>query len=339
MPGRRTRQPLQRGLSLIELMIAMAIGLLVVAGALAVQQRCRAALRTVETVARLQEVARLALDVLETDVRMANYWGLHNRADYVVNRGQPPGALPAPFSATQGVRIDLCGGSGSHWAIRLDEHLGGSNDRYGLTCPAVGTASPVSDTLVVRRAADVSPSTLAANRIHLQSTRTAGGLFVATSGCTNPRNAACLPPPFDPATSQSRELVVHAYYVSTGSSLRPDLPALRRKSFGNVDAAAAADAISDEELAPGVEDLQVRFGIDTSHDGNVDGYVDPGAVPAGAAVVSATLWLRVRSEDREPGHVDRTAYRYGSMTADWVPNDDYRRIVVAKTVQVRNARP
>jgi hypothetical protein len=55
--------------------------------------------------------------------------------------------------------------------------------------------------------------------------------------------------------------------------------------------------------------------------------------------VSATLWLRVRSEEREPGHVDRTAYRYGNMATAWVPNDDYRRIVVAKTVQVRNARP
>jgi len=320
-------------------MVALAIGLVIVAGALTVQQRCSAALRTLETVARLQEVARLALDVLETDVRMANYWGLHNHAEYVVNRGEPAAVLPAPFSATQGVRIDQCGGSGSHWAIRLDEYLGGSNDGYGLTCPAVGTASPTSDMLVVRRAADVSPSTFVANRIHLQTTRTTGALFVATSGCTSPRNAACLPPAFDPAVSQSRELVVHAYYVSTGGSLRPGLPALRRKSFGNVNAAAASDAISDEELAPGVEDLQVRLGIDTTHDGNVDGYVDPGAVPAGALVVSATLWLRVRSEEREPGHVDHTAYRYGSMTADWVPDDDYRRIVVAKTVQVRNARP
>jgi type IV pilus assembly protein PilW len=339
MPGTRAPHPLQRGLSLVELMVALAIGMVIVAGALTVQQRCSAALRTLETVARLQEVARLALDVLETDVRMANYWGLNNHAEYVVNRGQPAAALPAPFSATQGARIDLCGGNGSHWAIRLDEYLDGSNDSYGLTCAAVGTASHASDTLVVRRAVDVATSTLAANRIHLQTTRTTGALFVATSGCTSPRNAACLPPAFDPAASQTRELVVHAYYVSMGGSLRPDLPALRRKSFGNVNAAAASDAISDEELAPGVEDLQVRLGIDTSRDGNVDEYVDPGAVPAGAAVVSATLWLRVRSEEREPGHVDRTAYRYGSMTADWVPNDEYRRIVVAKTVQVRNARP
>jgi type IV pilus assembly protein PilW len=330
---------LQQGLSLVELMVALAIGLLLIAAALTVHQRCSAALRTLETVARLQEVARLAIDVLEADVRMANCWGLHNHAASVVNRGQPAAARPAPFSAAQGVRIDLCGGSGSHWAIRLDEYLGGSNDGYGLTCPAVGTASPTSDMLVVRRAADVAPSTLAANRIHLQSTRTTAALFVPTVGCTSPRSPACLPASFDPATSQSRELVVHAYYVSTGGSLRPGLPALRRKSFGNVDAAVAADAVSDEELAPGVEDLQVRLGIDTSHDGNVDAYVDPGAVPAGAAVVSATLWLRARSEEPEPGHVDRTAYRYGSMAADWVPNDSYRRIVVSQTVQVRNAAP
>jgi type IV pilus assembly protein PilW len=147
---------LQQGLSLVELMVALAIGLLLIAAALTVHQRCSAALRTLETVARLQEVARLAIDVLEADVRMANYWGLHNHAASVVNRGQPAAARPAPFSAAQGVRIDLCGGSGSHWAIRLDEYLGGSNDGYGLTCPAVGTASPTSDMLVVRRAAQPS---------------------------------------------------------------------------------------------------------------------------------------------------------------------------------------
>ncbi|MCK7574615.1 MAG: PilW family protein, partial [Chromatiales bacterium] len=106
-----------------------------------------------------------------------------------------------------------------------------------------------------------------------------------------------------------------AYYVVTSSPLKPGMPALRRKTFGNVNAAAVADAISDEEIAPGVEDLQVRFGIDTDGNGSVDQYVDPGAVPANAAPVSATLWLRIRSEERESGHVDGTP----TTTRTWPP--------------------
>ncbi len=325
-------------MSLVEIMVSLLIGLVVIAGALTAQQQYSAALRTATNVARLQEVARLALDVLEADIRMANYWGLNNQPASIDNRAEPGVALPPPFNAAQGTRIDQCGGAGSRWAIHLEEYIGGSDDGYALACAAVGTASGGADTLVVRRGSDAAPESLDPNRIHLQTTRTVGTLFVPASSCTNPANAACLPAGYAPAASQTRRLVVHAYYVVTSSPLKPGLPALRRKALGNVNAAAVADAINDEEIAPGVEDLQVRFGIDSDGNGSVDQFVDPGAVPAGAAPVSATLWLRIRSEEREIGHVDSTAYQYADMAAAWTPNDAHRRIVVSKTLDLRNAR-
>ena len=102
--------------------------------------------------------------------------------------------------------------------------------------------------------------------------------------------------------------------------------------------ATAAAAVLDEEIAPGVEDLQVRFGIDTNGDTNIDQYVNPGAVPANAQVVSATIWLRIRAEERDFGFVDDTAYQYAGMAAAFTPNDNYRRILVSKTVHIRNTR-
>jgi type IV pilus assembly protein PilW len=126
--------------------------------------------------------------------------------------------------------------------------------------------------------------------------------------------------------------------VSQQSTQRADLPALRRKSFGNVNAGAVTNAISDEEIVAGVEDLQVRFGVDSDGDANVDMYADPGAVPAGASVMSATFWLRIRAEEREVGFVDGVAYQYADMTAPLTLGDNYRRLVVAKTIQLRNAR-
>jgi type IV pilus assembly protein PilW len=131
---------------------------------------------------------------------------------------------------------------------------------------------------------------------------------------------------------------VRAYYVAGRSSLGTDIPSLRRKSFGNPNAATAASAVTDEEIVPGVEDLQVRLGVDTDGDTNADQYVNPGSVPPGAAVVSATLWLRIRAEEREIGHVDDRAYQYADMAAPLTPNDDYRRILVAKTIHLRNTR-
>lgn len=65
----------QRGLTLIELMIALALGLVLVAamGYLYVGQR--QSWRTLEAVARLQENGRFALEILGQDLRMAGYGG------------------------------------------------------------------------------------------------------------------------------------------------------------------------------------------------------------------------------------------------------------------------
>ena len=106
-----------------------------------------------------------------------------------------------------------------------------------------------------------------------------------------------------------------------------------------MNAASPAGAISDEEIVSGVEDMQVRFGVDSDGDASLDQYVNPGAVPAGARVVAATVWLRIRSEERDAGHVDDRAYQYADMASAWTPGDAYRRIVVSKTMHLRNARP
>ena len=348
LPDHRNRQS---GVSLIELMVALIIGLFLIFGAVTIYQQSRTTFRTTESVARLQEVARLAMDVLEADIRMANYWGLGNKSDYIVNRGIPGAATPAPFTNAQAARINLCGtGADNNWAIALDQYIIGSDNAYDLNstnCPAfeAATTGPAdtSDTLVIRRGAEAQPTTLDANRIYLQTSRIQGTLFVPTAGCTDPLNPACIPSDYTPPASQTRQLAVHAYYVSNESTLRADVPSLRRKVFGNVNAGTVTDAVTDEEIVPGIEDMQIRFGVDTTglaatDDGlSVDQYVEADAIPVGAEVVSATIWLRVRSEDRDFSHVDGNTYQYANIAA-FTPADNYRRIVVSKTIQLRNTR-
>jgi hypothetical protein len=99
-----------------------------------------------------------------------------------------------------------------------------------------------------------------------------------------------------------------------------------------------ANAFIDEEIVPGVEDLQVRLGVDTNGDTNIDQYVNPGAVPANGVVVSATIWLRIRAEEREIGYVNDASFQYADMAAAVTPNDDYRRILLTKTIHIRNTR-
>lgn len=66
-----TRRHPQRGLTLIELMIAMVLGLIVVGGAISVIIANRQSYRTNEGLSQVQESTRTAFEVLARDIRQA----------------------------------------------------------------------------------------------------------------------------------------------------------------------------------------------------------------------------------------------------------------------------
>jgi len=271
----------QRGMSLVELMVALTIGTFLLAGAISVFGKTRDLYRTNEAAARLQETARYAMSTIEADLRMANYWGLMSRADLVENGPgldlanlpavDPGYSLPADLAGFAGT-IDQCG---PMWAVKLPAYVEANDDAYGYTCAAFGAAVPGSDQLTIRRAstqaiATGAPLAATAGQIKLQTSRVQGSLF---SGATEP--AGYLPP-----LSESRALVVNGYYVDQNSDERAGTPSLRRKQL---DVAGNAPAITDLQIVPGVEDLQVEFGGDFNDDQNADYFVQPNVAIPGLA--------------------------------------------------------
>ena len=73
---RRGRWPGVPGFSLIELLVALAIAAFAIAAALTLCVKAHDLQVTLDTQARLQETARYALAIVETDLRMAGFWGL-----------------------------------------------------------------------------------------------------------------------------------------------------------------------------------------------------------------------------------------------------------------------
>ena len=100
------------GMTLIELMVAMALGSFLLLGAMTVLTQGQAAFRVNESTARLQEHARLALAFLEDDLRMAGHFGLTTRPGDIANRASP--AQPVPPG------LAVRGDCGRNWAIDLD---------------------------------------------------------------------------------------------------------------------------------------------------------------------------------------------------------------------------
>lgn len=319
------------GMTLIELMVALAIGLFLMIGAITILLQGRTTFRVSETIARLQENARFALDVMEPDIRMAHYWGLTTRANQIQGRARQDETASALGPHT----------CGTNWHLDVELAVEGTNGTYEWACdPEEGDAVENADTLVIRRASQ-NPVAPAAGWLHLQSARVQDSTIFA---------GATVPSGYIPATSQTHRLVVNGYYVSTGSSLGDDVPSLHRKTLGTD---GAAPAIVDEEILPGVEDMQIQFGVDTDEVGEVnrgviDRYVNPDdpildrSSPAtyleDAEILAVRIWLRIRAERPEVGYTDTATYSYAGRVAGPF-NDGFRRVVVSKTIYLRNARP
>lgn len=86
----------QAGLSLVELMVALAIGAILMLGVVQVFGASRTAYQLSEGMSRAQENARFALDFLQRDIRMAGHFGCVNDQAHVQN---PPSSLHALFAA------------------------------------------------------------------------------------------------------------------------------------------------------------------------------------------------------------------------------------------------
>jgi len=306
----------QTGFSLTELMAALAIATIVLGGLVAVHERSRHFAAQAESIAVLGDVGRFALSHVAMDLRHAGFYGLAGSANMI------DGAVnsEAPIS------IPVAGDCGRNWSISLHRPVEGQNNRYELNCPAYrGAPRPGSDVLVIRRAAD-RISLAEVGRLQLHS-----GLAQASL------NATGLVP--DIAPVETRDLVVSAYYVSSVSSSGKDIPGLRRKIL------RSGPRIVDEEIIPGIEDLQIQFAIaseatqETGRNPTIS-WVNPDSTlltssesDENSRVVAVRLWLLVSGRDA-PRAYHASIGAYADRPAP--PNDSRRRQLIAQTFAVRN---
>jgi type IV pilus assembly protein PilW len=75
----------QKGLSLIELMISITLGLILMTGVVQMFLSSKTTFATQQGVSRVQETGRLSVDFIAKDLRMAGYAGLGSRLVRVVN--------------------------------------------------------------------------------------------------------------------------------------------------------------------------------------------------------------------------------------------------------------
>ena len=66
-------------MTMVELLVALAIGSFLMIGAVQVYNQSRQAYVINDSIARVQETAQFAMDTVEADLRMASNWGQTSR--------------------------------------------------------------------------------------------------------------------------------------------------------------------------------------------------------------------------------------------------------------------
>jgi len=261
-------------------MVAMALGVVLVLAAATLHARVLRLSSEAGRLADAQDALRIALAVLDHDLRHAGYWGLVPHADQVTGRTDDPGAAPIPV-------ISDCG---DRWATNLSRHVEAFAGPWPLDCAPGGGAVAGSSVLVLRRAA-VTTSVPAAEVLQVASDRWTGRLSADGAGMAGA----------GPDT-EVRDLVARAYYVSPRSTDDPGRPSLRRKTLQR------GPRVVDEEVVPGIAAFEVWVGVDedapgTPGHGVPDRFVAPGTAASGEVVA---VRFRLFADGPEALSVERT---------------------------------
>jgi type IV pilus assembly protein PilW len=304
----------QKGLTLIELMIALVLGLILVAGVIQIFVANKQTYRITDAHSRLQDNARFALEILSRDIRSAGYGGC--RAIEKMNVNQIANApVPTEMSANT-IITGSEAASATTWSPALSGSLGtvlGGTDvitlQRGTGCGATLTGNIGSSNGNVQIVAPNSCNISAGDILMIADCEDAH-IFRATS-VSNPsggtsqtiphsstvnqanhfcKSYATLPDPGACATGEAKlynydaevfKFSALTYYIRLGTNGDPALWVY--------DQTSATGANNPSELIEGIENLQVLYGADDNDDNIVDRYV------TAKVINNATDWDKVIS--------------------------------------------
>jgi len=320
MAAPRFPVPGQRGFSLVELMVALLLGLLLMSGIIAVYLESKRGWAQDEAIARVQENGRYALRLLSREIAMAGFFGGVTELDAV--------SSPA---------VSDC----QTWLLDPDEVIevynkADTNAPAAFnSCFAATDVKADTDILATRRASDQpliddgewEPGFAALTATQYYLNTISDGLGTAAIELGSALNTGALTAPGSTADVWAYQGRI--YYIGTENGI----PSLCVRSAQNPDQTC---------LVNGIESLQVELGVDADGDGIPDEFVSdhvrPGEVDADT-VLSMRIHLLVRSlEPVRSSPTDSRTWTLGdqTLTTNASPGDQFYRRLFTTTVPRNN---
>ncbi|EDQ00652.1 PilW family protein [Shewanella benthica] len=312
----------QKGLSLVELMVAMVISLFLSAGVFAMFSMSATNVTTTSHFNQLQENGRIALALMERDVSqlgfMADMTG--EPLSLGVNTRITAAAIPAGNDCVGAGanNASLPNNTAANFRRIWGYEQGGTESLACLSNVITGT-----DVLQIKRLS--GPSVVNPNEqtsYYLGANQNEAVIFSGNQ--------------VTPVIANGRywKYLHHVYYIQEDNGV----PQLRRRVLktGGMNTTASV-----EQLVDGVENMRILYGFDTNSDRSADSFMPAENVSSlmwdGAPLqrlVAVRIFLLLRTIEQDPSYTNKANYRLGDKIIE--VDDHFRRKVVSTTVVLEN---
>lgn len=344
-----------RGFSLIELMIALTIGLILLAGVTLIMISSKRSYNVQNDMAMVQENARFATEFIGRDLRMAGYFGCTGQFPRVIyDSSSSPSRRMAADELGFSVEGRDADGALKSDVIRVTyantkrnalhiQHCEPGKD----SCILGSTNTPFqegSDTIPVTHSDSRPGSVKAGDPVILTDCSSADVYVVSSVSANSVKLTSFLERDYDNQMQKFGQsygaamypLVSNRYFIGAASSGNGF--SLYRD---NAELNDALDTAQAEELLEGVENLQIRYGEDTDDDGVVNQYRRADQVSDWFQIRSVRLTLLMQTRQRFDGSFDDLpAINAADLDPDlgsYTPPDQHRRrSLFTTTVMLRN---
>lgn len=312
-------RPIRRltGFTLIELIIALGMGLVLIAGVVIFFiQNNRSAVQD-EEISRVLENGRFVMRYLSRELAMSGFWGKFLDVD----------------TTTDDVSVSVdqdCGNGVDDWAMDLDaiqflNNISAASVAAAFECLPSTDVVAGTDVWAVKRVADAvtEDADLVADQMYMRTNGVAAIMFLG--------GAVGTPPALTGAVT-NWSYIPQIFYIRDYSVTTTDgVPSLCRAYLDN----SSPPDMTSECLVDGVENMQLEFGIDDDDDFIANYYTGAPTVSEIADAVSARIYVLVRSVNEVPNYTNDKIYTLGSTTVN-AANDGFFRRVFNLTVVLRN---
>jgi type IV pilus assembly protein PilW len=328
-----------RGFSVVELMVAMTIGLILIGGALSVLYSSKVTYSENERVGRLQESGRAAVELMIRDLRAGGFRGCSANTLFTNALGSTDVlsdfAVPA-----QGFDYQ----SSASWSPAVSTTFVPSprdgSDIFAIRTTRLNSPTFTTNTSMATATADISVDRNGSDSVPTGATVMISdcsaaavfsvSAFAGSAGtATISHNSTDLGIPF-PVGARVVPVDTVIYYIRDSATTRNGVtnPSLWRK----------VGSAAPQELVEGVENMQILYGIDTDGDRLVNSYVKASDASVSAnwnRVISISIGMLIRSI--EPSSIMADKQKYTVLDTQVGPfNDRYQRTLYTTTVALRN---